>query len=618
MDTNEADGRMQPPSWLAQLVERWRSGATHAFLLTGDIRSIAREGHTHLRFLTSMLGSRFAAVVVYRLGGGLELVDGDQDVPSRYQEPGVRTREDYVRLRLLRGTDSGIANGSASNPFAAALAAVQPAAAATSADLFAGSGPVDTAFGIIDDLLRAADGSVAVIVENGDLIIPTSPKAQMSANERVRLARLLAWATDARLAATGNVLCLLSRELTDVHNDIRLSSSGWYPIAIALPDEGERRAYIAWYSEQRRQRGKPAIDFGDQTPDQVARNSAGLTLTNIEALFLASVSQGRACNSGFIVSVKRAIIQAEQANLAEMIAPLANGMDDIIGMEDVIAVMDRDIRQPLLRGDATEVPRGMLLVGPPGSGKTFLVRALAGWLGINIVALNPATIQEGTVGASEARLAQFFAFARAMAPTIIFIDEIDQSDLGKRGTNSGNPVAANLFNQMLQFMSDETLRGQVIMVLATNRPDLLDAAFKRSGRLDLVLPVLLPDADERAAMLPRFCERNGIPVSATTVAAIAADTMTKDWSMGDLAAVMRKLRRWRQTGMALTDEAIMRAFGDYTPNGRDLVEFYTETALRACNDREYIPRRYQRAAAQASTAMPDVPRELRSRGEREW
>src|SRR5207248_5393078 len=126
------------------------------------------------------------------------------------------------------------------------------------------------------------------------------------------------------------------------------------------------------------------------------------------------------------------------------------------------------------RGKAVNAPIGLLRVGPPGTGKTFFVRALSKEIGFNAVLLNLANILGGIVGESERNLKKFFTFARALAPVLIFIDELDQTDISRRGTGSGNPVAANLFNSMLQFMNDETLRGRVIVVFASNRPDLID------------------------------------------------------------------------------------------------------------------------------------------------
>jgi hypothetical protein len=129
-----------------------------------------------------------------------------------------------------------------------------------------------------------------------------------------------------------------------------------------------------------------------------------------------------------------------------------------------------------------------------------------------VVAFRPEKIEEGIVGSSERNLEQFWEFCIVLAPTLILFDEIDQTNVSRRGTNSGNPVASNLFNQMLDRMSDETLRGQIVGLFASNRPDLIDPALLRFGRMDAIIPFLLPEADERCGVLLSQAAMQGVKI----------------------------------------------------------------------------------------------------------
>jgi SpoVK/Ycf46/Vps4 family AAA+-type ATPase len=242
------------------------------------------------------------------------------------------------------------------------------------------------------------------------------------------------------------------------------------------------------------------------------------------------------------------------------------------------------------------------------------VKWLAGAVGFNAVALRSENILGGIVGESEQKLKTFFGFVRSMAPCLVFMDELDQSDMSRRGTGSGNPVASNLFNQMLQFMSDETLRGQVIVIFATNRPDLIDRALLRFGRMDAIIPVLLPDEAERGAIIVAQARTQGAAIDVGAVAALAA--ATPQYSAADLGAVVRKARMLaRREGHAgITPALAQQAMTLIRPASPATADYDTLLAVGACNDAELLPPEYaglltDRAALQAqlAAAAPEAP-----------
>ena len=149
-----------------------------------------------------------------------------------------------------------------------------------------------------------------------------------------------------------------------------------------------------------------------------------------------------------------------------------------------------------------KIPRGVLLVGPPGTGKTLLARAIAGEAGVPFFSMAASEFVELFVGVGASRVRDLFRQAKAKAPCIIFIDEIDA--VGRQrgaGIGGGNDEREQTLNQLLTEMDGFEDNGGVILLAATNRPDVLDSALMRPGRFDRRITVDLPDRRGREEIL---------------------------------------------------------------------------------------------------------------------
>ncbi|HEX6310960.1 MAG TPA: ATP-dependent zinc metalloprotease FtsH [Acidimicrobiia bacterium] len=149
-----------------------------------------------------------------------------------------------------------------------------------------------------------------------------------------------------------------------------------------------------------------------------------------------------------------------------------------------------------------KIPKGVLLVGPPGTGKTLIARAVAGEAGVPFVSVTGSDFMEMFVGVGAARVRDLFQTARKQAPAIIFVDEIDS--IGRKrgaGLGGGHDEREQTLNQMLAEMDGFEATEGIVMMAATNRPDVLDPALLRPGRFDRQIMVPLPTQEERVAIL---------------------------------------------------------------------------------------------------------------------
>jgi cell division protease FtsH len=184
------------------------------------------------------------------------------------------------------------------------------------------------------------------------------------------------------------------------------------------------------------------------------------------------------------------------------------------------------------------IPKGILLVGPPGTGKTMLARAVAGEAGVPFFSVSGSDFMEMFVGVGASRVRDLFATARKQSPAIVFIDEIDS--IGRKrgaGVGGGHDEREQTLNQMLNEMDGFDPTEGVVVIAATNRPDVLDPALLRPGRFDRQIVVPLPDLDERLPILEVHAK--GKPLDATVSLEMVARG-TPGMSGADLANLVNE------------------------------------------------------------------------------
>jgi cell division protease FtsH len=209
-----------------------------------------------------------------------------------------------------------------------------------------------------------------------------------------------------------------------------------------------------------------------------------------------------------------------------------------------------------------KIPRGVLLVGPPGTGKTLLAKAIAGEAGVPFFSLSGSEFVEMFVGVGASRVRDLFKRAKENSPCLIFIDEIDA--VGRQrgaGIGGGNDEREQTLNQLLTEMDGFEGNSGIIIIAATNRPDVLDSALMRPGRFDRQVSVDAPDIKGRLSIL-KVHSRNKKLAEAVSLEAIAR--RTPGFTGADLAnllneaAILTARRRKEATTLTEIDDAVDR------------------------------------------------------------
>lgn len=246
-----------------------------------------------------------------------------------------------------------------------------------------------------------------------------------------------------------------------------------------------------------------------------------------------------------------------------------------------------------------KIPKGVLLFGPPGTGKTLLARAVAGEAGVPFYSISGSDFVEMFVGVGASRVRDLFEQAKQNAPAIVFVDEIDA--VGRHrgaGMGGGHDEREQTLNQLLVEMDGFDTKGGVILIAATNRPDILDPALLRPGRFDRQIPVDAPDMEGRKAILRVHAK--GKPFS-PDIDLDAVARRTPGFSGADLANVINEgaLLTARNNKRAITNEFLEESI--------DRVVAGPERKTRVMSDHEKKITAYHEAGhALVAWALPEL------------
>ncbi|MBN4927785.1 AAA family ATPase [Hoyosella rhizosphaerae] len=385
----------------------------------------------------------------------------------------------------------------------------------------------------VSQAIDAARGGGVLLITEVDALLPSEPEPVSS----LILGRL-------RRAINNDRVVLVATTAHPDLTDARLRSPDLCDreITIALPNGATRRALLGYLLRDVPSDELDLEEVSLRTPGFVAADL--MSLRREAALRAAS----RASKNGG----KAAVRQEDLIGALQVIRPLSRSgteelsmgsvtLEDVGDMVETKQALTETVLWPLRHPDTFErlgvqPPRGVLLYGPPGCGKTFVVRALASSGQLSVHTVKGSELMDKWVGSSEKAVRDLFQRARNTAPSLVFIDEIDAM-VPRRGQSTDSGVSDKVVAALLTELDGAEPLRDVVVLGATNRPELIDPAVLRPGRLERLVFVPPPDAEARAAILR--AAGASIPLADDVSLDDLADQLD-GYSAADCAALLRE------------------------------------------------------------------------------
>ncbi|ORC12305.1 AAA family ATPase [Mycobacterium kansasii] len=277
-------------------------------------------------------------------------------------------------------------------------------------------------------------------------------------------------------------------------------------LGLPLPDAGTRRALLEALLKH--------VPAGDLDLDEIASRTPGFVVADLAALLREAAlrAASRASADGQSPKLNQddlvgalSVIRPLSRSASEEVAVGSITLDDVGDMAEAKQALTESVLWPLQHPDTfarlgVDPPRGVLLYGPPGCGKTFVVRALASTGQLSVHAVKGSELMDKWVGSSEKAVRELFRRARDSAPSLVFLDEVDAL-APRRGQSFDSGVSDRVVAALLTELDGINPLRDVVVLGATNRPDLVDPALLRPGRLERLVFVEPPDAAARREIL---------------------------------------------------------------------------------------------------------------------
>jgi SpoVK/Ycf46/Vps4 family AAA+-type ATPase len=548
----------EAPAWAAEIALAYESTAQGQFILSGNVHDRLPVGGSLVNlggFIEKELLAGFQVIFSFDLGNGLRVTRGAELLEGW---SGAKRLDPIVRQPL-----AAIELVSSFLRYRANLRALAQEKQAM---------------------------HVACILRDADDILPATGGWSYELGGMASLLR--DWAGEAPFSTLPFVSLIIADNLNDLHPSVALNPRA-ARVKVPLPDTGMlTRALKLLRRDQ-----AAAFEGASGNEEQIAAALTGVAVTAVETLTKQRAHQKQPIKNDDLVKIKKELVERESANLIEFIESKRT-LADYEGQEALKTWLQQDVSL-WQQGDLKALPKGYLICGPVGTGKTYLVECLAGEAGIPVVKLK--NFRDRWVGSSEGNLEKIIGLVRALGRCMVFIDEADQT-LGRRTSDSSDSgLSGRIYSMIAQEMSDPDTRGHVVWILASSRPDMIEVDLKRPGRVDVKVPLLPTTTPEESAKLLRaLCKRMGLDVTKEQLVALGGK-LPLLLTPGAAEAIAVKAYRLARTQKLEPIKAIDACLTGYQPPvPEDVLNFQMQIAVREATDIAFVPESLRKLAEKAN------------------
>jgi ATP-dependent 26S proteasome regulatory subunit len=413
----------------------------------------------------------------------------------------------------------------------------------------------------------------------------------LQGRDQVMTAAFRAWTHDPEMAYHRSAVICFCASASLVVDEQTLRRAAVIKVDLAQDTE---RAWVIYQAVRRVDLPEAVLE---RSLGALVNITAGLNLHQLQSILLESYTRHQAITPDAVASLKTQWIAREE--IVEILQP-GGGFEQVGGYEPVKDFIRNTIIKALSNPEIAayygiSLPKGILFFGPPGTGKTLFAKALAGATHLPFINLKTENLFSKYLGDSGRLFSRAIAIAEKNAPAIVFVDEIDRfgSRRGATGDSAGEETR-RVYNQILEWLGDD--ERKTILVGTTNRPQDLDEAMLREGRLDYKVPILYPDLDARLHILRIHLGLTGAcrPLPVADQDALEAmirrvAERTEHFSGAELKGLAQRIRRngFLRGGQYAEQEDFLRAIESYGVNRQERsqqIQEYREYAKRFTND----------------------------------
>ena len=426
---------------------------------------------------------------------------------------------------------------------------------------------------------------IVLIIDYSETIVPNTEITRLGDDDRYTLVTLNRWSHDPIFTQGDVSVILLTENLSDLSPRI-VRSPSTIKTNLPIPDEAVRLSFLEFLDRK----GSLLME-SRLTARHMAKITSGLNLINLNQIAAESYQENKPISLEYLKDRKKEIIENEAAGMLEFIES-EHDLSFVSGHE-FVKKRFKSAAKAIRQGRLDVLPMGYLISGAVGTGKSFMVAAFAGEIGIPIVKFR--NFRSKWQGVTEANLEKALNILKAMAPVGVMIDEAD-AFLGDRHQEGDSGTSNRIFAQIASFMGNTEYRGKIIWFLITCRPDLLPIDLKRQGRAEEHLALFYPESvTEKEDLFNTLVKKLKLRIEKVNI----ADQFKKlhfEFSGADIESILIRAKftaamNNRVTIMRTDLEETIRDF--VPPAYPHEIDLQNLVAVLECTSRQMVPKRFQ-------------------------